>query len=209
MEAEWRLANYVIGVSLLSLLWFRGRDLTGCVSNLQTNEPCCSSEVSYCLLFQWRWSRIYRIQASIFLKLETLLCLFSLLIFFVLCFIEPLAINNLVLYSETEEYPIKRFLIELNVILQIRLGLLKWSITSLMLFDSHFLRAKIGTFPCCKQLPSKQRVWRFKCTWYFQMLTPRSSRVLSVEIWKFEGIFFFFLSFSYVILYSFYYKVQE
>lgn len=209
MEAEWRLANCVIGVSLLSLLWFRGRDLTGCVSSLQTNEPCCSSEVSYCLLFRWRWSRIYRIQASILLKLETLLCLFSLLIFFVLCFIEPLAINNLVLYSETEEYPIKRFLIELNVILQIRLGLLKWSITSLMLFDSHFLRAKIGTFPCCKQLPSKQRVWCFKCTWYFQMLTPRSSRVLSVEIWKFEGIFFFFISFSYVILYSFYYKVQE
>lgn len=150
MEAEWRLANCVIGVSLLSLLWFRGRDLTGCVSSLQTNEPCCSSEVSYCLLFRWRWSRIYRIQASILLKLETLLCLFSLLIFFVLCFIEPLAINNLVLYSETEEYPIKRFLIELNVILQIRLGLLKWSITSLMLFDSHFLRAKIETFPCCK-----------------------------------------------------------
>ena len=208
MEAEWRLANYVIGVSLLSLLWFRGRDLTGCVSSLQTNEPCCRSEVSYCLLFQWRWSRIYRIQASILLKLETLLCLFSLLIFFVLCFIEPLAINNLVIYSETEEFPIKRFLIELNVLLQISLGLLKWNVTSLMLFDSHFLRAKIGTFPCCKQLPSKPRVWHVKCTWYFQMLTPKSSRVLSVEIWKFV-FFFFFISFSYIILYSFYYKVQE
>lgn len=150
-----RLADCVTAVPSLQLLRLGGRGLVRCECSLQSNEPGWGA-FWVTLVVWWRWTRKYGVWAYVWPKLRTLPC-------FPCSYCSCHVSQSSCLVSRHGVAPHqKKLKIKLEVRLQIKLGLLKWSRDSAMPW-ARLPRAPVGTFPWCTHLPSEERAKHAYC----------------------------------------------